>query len=114
VEAPQCLTCGACCFSTLETYVRVSGDDHARLGALAEELVVFVGNRAYMRIVGGRCAALRVDAQERRFVCTVYDVRPQACRDLARGSPQCMGEIATKQERPRLALASTALRWPSE
>jgi Fe-S-cluster containining protein len=99
----ECLACGACCFSTLDTYVRVTGEDYARLGDHADELVVWQGNRAYMKMARGRCAALAV--AHGRFVCTIYENRPQTCRDLARGSRECEGERATKGERPRLALA---------
>jgi Fe-S-cluster containining protein len=100
----ECLACGTCCFSQLDTYVRVTGDDFERLGDRAEALTAFVENRAYMRMVDGHCAALSVDRAARRFVCTVYDARPTTCRELARGSPACLGEIATKGERPVLAL----------
>ena len=102
----ECLDCGACCFSNLETYVRVTGDDHEILGDRAEDLVHWQGNRAYMKMVHGRCAALTI--VNGRFVCTIYDVRPQTCRDLARGSPECDGERATKGDRPGLALAQRA------
>jgi len=101
---PECLACGACCFSTLETYVSVTGNDYARLGDRAEELIWFEGNRAYMRMVDGHCGALRVDRGSGHFVCTVYETRPQTCRDLARSSRACLGEIATKHDRPRLAM----------
>jgi Fe-S-cluster containining protein len=101
---PECLSCGTCCFSGLETYVRVSGDDFERLGSQAEPLTAFVGNRAYMRMIDGHCAALRVDRAARRFVCTIYEARPEICRVLERGSPECLGEIATKGERPPRAL----------
>lgn len=104
MDVPECTSCGTCCFSTLATYVPVSGDDYARLADRAEELTVFTANRAYMRMHEGRCAALRVDRPSRRFVCTIYDARPATCRDLERGSPECLGEIATKGARPRLAL----------
>jgi Fe-S-cluster containining protein len=103
--APECLACGTCCFSTSSEYVRVTGDDHARLGDDAERLTVFAGNRAYMRMEDGRCAALRIDARAGRFVCTVYERRPDACRDLGRGSSACRGELATKGDRPRRVLA---------
>ena len=103
-SVPECLTCGACCFSRLETYVRATGDDYARLGERADELVHFDGNRAYMRMVDGHCAALRVDHGSGRFVCSAYETRPQTCRDLARGSGACLGELATKYDRPQLAL----------
>ena len=32
------------------------------------------------------------------FFCTIYERRPQVCRDLARGSPECDGERALKAE----------------
>jgi Fe-S-cluster containining protein len=99
-DPPECLSCGTCCFSTLERYVPVSGDDHARLADAAEQLVVWVENRAYLRIEDGHCAALAVDATSARFVCTVYARRPQICRDLERGSPQCAGELEAKRDRP--------------
>jgi hypothetical protein len=101
---PDCLACGVCCFSSLEAYVRVTGNDHARFGERAEELVRFDGNRAYMRMVDGHCAALRVEESLVRFFCSAYEVRPEVCRDLARGSGACLGEIATKHDRPLLAL----------
>ena len=95
---PPCLECGACCFSNSDTSIRVTGDDHERLGAAVEQLVHFVGNRAFMRVADGHCAALRVDPSG-RFVCTVYEGRPDVCRDLERGSPQCAAERHAKAER---------------
>ncbi len=99
LEKPRpCLECGTCCFSNLETSVRVTGDDYARLGDATDRFVHFVGNRAYMRLADGHCAALRVEL-EGRFVCTVYATRPDACRDLERASPNCQGELFTKKGR---------------
>jgi uncharacterized protein len=100
VTPPDCLACGTCCFSELETYVRVTGHDHARLGEHAGELVHFVENRAYMKMADGHCAALLVEPGG-RFVCRVYEARPATCRELERGSPQCEAEIERKGERPR-------------
>ena len=97
---PECIECGVCCFSTLERFVEVKGSDYARLGDDAERLVHFIGNRAYMRIADGHCAALAIDVERRRFLCTVYDRRPAVCRDLQRGSPACDGERSSKGERP--------------
>jgi hypothetical protein len=73
----------------------VTGDDYEQLGGAADSLVHFVGNRAYMRLAEGHCAALRIERQG-RFVCTVYETRPLACRNLERESPQCAGELFTK------------------
>ncbi len=104
LPVPECLACGACCFSRLETYVRVTGDDHARLGERADELVRFDGNRAYMRMIDGHCAALRVEISSGELFCSTYLTRPDACRDLARGSGACLGELEAKRDRPLLAL----------
>ena len=101
---PPCLSCGACCFSNLETSVRVTGDDYERLGELAERLVHFVGNRAYMRLEGPHCAALRIEVDSRIFVCSVYEQRPDACRQLARESAECAGERFTKAGRAEAQL----------
>ncbi|MBC8041760.1 MAG: YkgJ family cysteine cluster protein [Opitutaceae bacterium] len=99
----DCLRCGVCCHSKLDTYVRLTGDDWERLGAEADHVAHFIGNRAYMRMSErGHCAALdvRVTADgAREFFCTVYEKRPQICRDLARGSPECEGERLAKGER---------------
>lgn len=105
-DIPECIDCGVCCFSTLPEYLRLSGDDHGRIGERAEELTHFIGNRCFMRIVDGRCAALVIDPVERRFVCSIYDARPSTCRELGRGSPECEGERHAKGERPLLAAES--------
>lgn len=101
---PECLACGACCFSLLASYVRVTGHDHDRLGHRAHELVWFDENRAYMRMVDGHCGALRIEPVSGRFFCSTYDTRPDVCRDLARGSGACKGELDAKATRPLLAL----------
>ena len=100
---PECLRCGACCFSKLATYVRVTGDDHARLADDAERVTVFEGNRCYMRMTDGHCAAL-VLAPSGEFFCSVYEHRPSVCRELARGSSACAAERELKQERAHTAL----------
>lgn len=110
MEAPRdCTRCGSCCFSESPRHARVTGDDHERLGEDAERLVVFLGNQAFMRLTsdGGssRCAALVLDPDAGRFLCSVYERRPQVCRDLERGSPACLGELESKRDRPRRALA---------
>lgn len=103
---PDCLRCGVCCFSELETYVRLTGDDWSRLGSAAERVAHFIGNRAYLRMTGGHCAALELRTSAdgaREYFCSVYANRPQICRDLARGSPACDGERMLKAERPERA-----------
>jgi hypothetical protein len=109
---PECLACGTCCFSRDERYVRVTGEDWARLGEDAERVAHFVGHRAFMRMnaTDGCCGALAIDVAAGRFFCTIYEVRPTACRDLARGSAECAGERATKAGRPAAALLTQLRR----
>src|SRR3954447_22254230 len=95
---PDCQACSACCFSQLATYARVTGDDHARLAEQAEALTQFTGNRCYMRMEHGHCAALTFDAAGRSS-CSVYARRPETCRALERGSPVCEAERLLKAER---------------
>ncbi len=103
METPtDCLNCGVCCFSKSATYVRVSGADWTRLGAEAEAVARFVGQRAYMRMEDGHCIALHITTHRGRppvFFCSLYAKRPQICRDLRRGSPECEGELTTKARR---------------
>lgn len=110
-DSAACLRCGICCFSPSDTYVRVTGDDWSRLASDAERVAHFIGTRAFMRMSAGHCAALDVrpgTAGDTEYFCTVYDRRPQICRDLARGSPQCEGEIATKAHRAKSDKARVA------
>lgn len=97
-KAPECLTCGACCFSVATNYVPVSGADYSRLGVNSERWITWQNNRAFMRMTGGHCAALTLQAGPAgpQFFCSIYDRRPQSCRDLARGSPQCHADCTTK------------------
>jgi Fe-S-cluster containining protein len=100
----DCRRCGACCFSAAERYVVVTGNDWSRLGPETDRLAHFVEHRAFMKMTDGHCAALavrRASDGPPDFFCTVYDRRPQICRDLERGSPQCEAERAMKPEPSR-------------
>ena len=74
----ECRTCAACCFSPLERYVPVTGADHARLLPEERRLTVFHGNRCYMEMEAGHCAALEHVGGE--WLCSIYERRPQLCR----------------------------------
>ncbi|MBX3192636.1 MAG: YkgJ family cysteine cluster protein [Labilithrix sp.] len=105
-----CTGCGTCCFSESPRHARVTGDDHERLGEDADRLVTWIGNEAFMRLAPAgedlhKCIALEIDPARGAFLCAIYERRPQICRDLERGSPACGGELATKGERPKRALA---------
>jgi hypothetical protein len=109
-DLAECTACGTCCFSTAEDYLRVSGKDYERLGDDAERLTHFIENRAYMRLSEGHCAALVVDVPGRRFLCSVYEDRPDVCRWLQRGSSHCRAELHEKGQRPLIALRRGAAR----
>jgi len=100
MSAPgSCQRCGVCCFSPSQKYVRVTGDDWARFGPDADHWAHFIGHRAYLRMEAGHCLALAERSAadgSRAFFCTNYNHRPQVCRDLQRGSPECAGELFTK------------------
>ena len=88
----------------------MTGADHARIGARADELTHFEGNRCYMNMQEGHCAALVLNLSTREFVCSIYETRPSTCRDLERGSAACRGELHEKGERPLLSLGSLLAR----
>lgn len=103
-DAPECLACGACCFTDNPEAIRVTGADHARLGEeRASRFTRFSAHRCFMRLEDGRCAALQV-RPDGVFACAVYDARPTVCRDLARGSAACNAERWEKVDRTVVAL----------
>jgi hypothetical protein len=57
-----------------------------------------------MRMTAGHCGALIIEPLTGRFFCSAYAIRPNVCRDLARGSGACLGELDAKASRPVLAL----------
>jgi Fe-S-cluster containining protein len=75
-------------------YVRVTGEDHARLRPEDARLVVFHENRCFMRMTEGHCAALARTGGE--WLCSIYERRPQLCRDFERGGPACEHERAVR------------------
>lgn len=105
-ELPEdCPRCAACCFSELQDYVRVTGNDFEQLGDDAERVTAFIGNRAFMRMTDGHCAALAPDPNLGVLLCSVYERRPATCRELERGGPACTGERWAKGDRPVVLLA---------
>lgn len=96
----DCQNCGVCCFSESDQYVWVTGYDWSRLGDDADRLAQFIGIHAFMRMSGGHCAALQIRRSETgggtTFFCSIYERRPEICRALERGSPECLGELETK------------------
>jgi Fe-S-cluster containining protein len=84
----DCLSCGACCYGP-EEYVAVSAVDLCRMTKkAASRYVVTVGERKYMRMVHGHCAALH--ARQGHYSCRVYGMRPQPCKIVDAGSRECL------------------------
>ena len=107
-DVPECTACGACCFSSLPEYVRVFGYDMDRMDDEARGYTEFLGNRCFMRMEHGRCGALRIDPggpdRAPRFTCAIYEMRPDVCRSLERGSGACRADRHEKAERPLIAV----------
>jgi Fe-S-cluster containining protein len=72
----------------------VAGDDE-RLGEqrVADLTVLTQHGRGYfarsMRMPQGRCIAFRDALGDGRCGCSIYEVRPDVCRDFAAGSDDC-------------------------
>lgn len=105
-DVPECVDCGVCCFAEIPDYVRVFGVDLERMDDEARAYVDFDGNRAHMRMSGGRCAALMIDPVRLRYTCAIYPMRPDVCRSLERGSGACRADIHAKSDRPLIAVAA--------
>jgi Fe-S-cluster containining protein len=82
----DCTSCGACCFSKNQNYVRLLAEDRNRpIPALA---VHEADGRRYLRMAGDHCSQLCRTA-DARLVCGIYEARPEACRAFRAGSFEC-------------------------
>jgi Fe-S-cluster containining protein len=93
----DCRTCGACCTSPDENrregtdeWVEVAPDDVLLRRRAAARLVVHNADGVpHLRLHDHRCAALR-GVLGRRVACSIYEIRPRACRRVEAGSPRCL------------------------
>jgi Fe-S-cluster containining protein len=73
--------------------VMLHESDEQRLGeARLRTLTVLMDRPPYFRFMrndGTRCAALDVSV-EGSYPCTIYEQRPQGCREVEPGSPCCI------------------------
>lgn len=87
-EAPvDCHDCGACC---REAYHSVTVSVRDPVVWKQPDLVERHGHRFEIRRDAERCAALTVAAAPRRFSCSIYADRPQACRDFEANGRHCL------------------------
>ena len=56
------------------------------------------------------CAALVLDPVGKRYLCSIYEMRPDCCRALERGSGACNADRHEKSERPLIAMEALIRR----
>jgi len=106
-DLPDCKRCAACCFSEQDRYILVTGFDHSRLTRDEQRtLVEFEGNLCWMKMKDGHCIALVQQGEE--WLCSIYERRPELCRDYERGGDACV------VDRERFAPEKRAALPPSD
>ena len=84
----DCQRCGACCYGP-EDYVSVSATDLLGMSRQTRaRLVIRTGERRYLRMLHGHCAALR--ARQGHYSCRIYSERPRPCHVVEAGSRECI------------------------
>jgi uncharacterized protein len=84
----DCMKCGACCY---DNKVVIDDEDHKRfLDGGRSDLLRRLSRRAGLRLL----PLVRDDEKPcvhlKKKMCTIYDVRPNMCRDFPVGTEQCM------------------------
>ncbi len=91
-DGSDCVSCGRCCHHGPRTVTLLEADE-ARLGeALLERLTVLYDRPPYFRFVkndGHACGALDRSRPD-HYPCSIYEVRPDGCREVEPGSPTCL------------------------
>jgi len=84
----DCQRCGACCYGP-DAYVSVTDPDFDAMSRQTRaRLVVRKGERRYLKMLHGHCAALR--ARQGHYSCRIYGERPLPCHTVAAGSRECL------------------------
>jgi hypothetical protein len=90
----DCQRCGACCYGPDE-YVSVGELDLGRMSRQTRaRLVVRRGERRYLKMLHGHCAALR--ARQGHYSCRIYGERPSPCHVVEAGSRECLAARARR------------------
>ena len=91
----DCRTCGACCYGD-EMWIHVMAPDDDRLGddRVRHLTVLTRHGRGYvarsMKMEGGRCVAFRDRLPDGGCGCSIYENRPDICREFEAGTPDCL------------------------
>ncbi len=86
-EIPACAGCGKCCHLLVELTPGV--DD----GVPEDYVVEHSGVRCMDQQGDGACVALDTVTQ----LCTIYELRPQVCRDFRRGEALCRRTVFSRR-----------------
>lgn len=88
VSTLECETCGACCREAFDT-VEIEADDPS-VEALGTPPLRRREGRIELRRIEGCCPLLEGDGSAEPFRCSRYAERPRTCRELERGSANCL------------------------
>jgi Fe-S-cluster containining protein len=94
----DCLECGACCREAFDATPVDPDEDEGPLEASMPGIIERDGNWRQLQRVPSplfrgctRCVALSGDgSRDAPFLCHVYEVRPDACRELEPGGEACI------------------------
>jgi len=100
--ALDCTACGACCVGLL---VELSPEDEARLSAdeiLSLTEIDAEGRVRSMKQIGTRGPCIALSSRGGRFLCSIYERRPNACREFEESSRRChqLREVRGLSTRP--------------
>lgn len=84
-RALDCQDCGACCREAYHS-VEVQPDDPCC--SKLKSWIVDRGTYLEIRRDGDHCSALHRDGK--RYLCVIYDDRPETCRDFTNASEHCL------------------------
>ena len=82
----DCQSCGACCSYSAD-WPRFSIEEDEQLEKIPEAFVA--ADLSGMRCDGQRCLALSGEIGK-HVACTIYDIRPEVCRECMPGDPECL------------------------
>jgi Fe-S-cluster containining protein len=104
-DGADCVACGRCCHHGPRTVTLLEADE-VRLGPERLARLTVLHDRPpwfrFLRNDGERCAALDRTTPD-RHPCSIYDARPDGCREVEPGSPCCLearrlGHLGTSVE----------------
>ena len=84
-----CLSCGACCMTYRVSFYWAEADERGLPPAITERVNAHFSCMAGTNANAPRCAALRGEPGG-SIACTVYEQRPEPCREVQIGDDKCL------------------------